>query len=79
MMRCLPGMYDIKLIDAYTKCVFNQHDADRALGRRGTKPEASYCLERVVDEGPRHRIDPIRLVWQFDLARHARTPIGTNL
>ena len=34
MMRCLPGMYDIKLIDAQTKCVFTNTIADRALSRR---------------------------------------------
>ena len=61
MMRCLPGMYDIKLIDAQTKCVFT-NTTPTAPYRGAGRPEASYCLERVVDEAARVTgIDPIRL------------------
>ncbi len=34
MTRCLPGMYDIKLIDMQRALRVHQHDADRALSRR---------------------------------------------
>ena len=61
MMRCLPGMYDIKLIDAQTKCVFT-NTTPTAPYRGAGRPEASYCIERVVDEAARVTgIDPIRL------------------
>ena len=61
MMRCLPGMYDIKLIDAQAKCVFT-HTTPTAPYRGAGRPEASYCLERVVDEAARVTgIDPVRL------------------
>src|SRR4029079_6821772 len=61
MMRCLPGMYDIKLIDAQPKCVFT-NTTPTAPYRGAGRPEASYCLERVVDEAARVTgIDPVRL------------------
>ena len=61
MTRCLPGMYDIKLIDVQTKCVFT-HTTPTAPYRGAGRPEASYCLERVVDEAARVTgIDPVRL------------------
>jgi carbon-monoxide dehydrogenase large subunit len=61
MMRCLPGMYDIRLIDAQTKCVFT-HTTPTAPYRGAGRPEASYCIERVVDEAARITgIDPIKL------------------
>ena len=61
MMRCLPGMYDIRLIDAQTKCVFT-HTTPTAPYRGAGRPEASYCIERVVDEAARITgIDPVKL------------------
>jgi carbon-monoxide dehydrogenase large subunit len=61
MTRCLPGMYDIKLIDVQAKCVFT-HTTTTAPYRGAGRPEASYCLERVVDEAARvSGIDPIKL------------------
>ena len=60
MTRCLPGMYDIKLMDVQCKCVFT-HTTPTAPYRGAGRPEASYCLERVVDEAARvsrHRSDP---------------------
>ena len=47
--RCLPGMYDIKYIDVATKCVFT-NTIPTAPYRGAGRPEASYVLERVVDE-----------------------------
>src|SRR3569833_4436008 len=61
MLRCLPGMYDIKLIDAQTKCVFT-NTTPTAPYRGAGRPEASYCIERVVDEAARVTgTDPVRL------------------
>ena len=57
MTRCLPGMYDIKLLDVQCKCVFT-NTTPTAPYRGAGRPEASYCLERVVDEAAtdqRHR------------------------
>ncbi len=59
--RCLPGMYDIKLIDMSTKCAFT-NTLPTAPYRGAGRPEASYVLERVVDEAARVTgIDPIKL------------------
>jgi aerobic carbon-monoxide dehydrogenase large subunit len=81
MMRCLPGMYDIKLIDAQTKCVFT-HTTTTAPYRGAGRPEASYCLERVVDEAARVTgIDPIRLRRRNLISPKAmpyKTSIGTT-
>jgi carbon-monoxide dehydrogenase large subunit len=59
--RCLPGMYDIKHIDVATKCAFT-NTIPTAPYRGAGRPEASYAIERVVDEAARVTgIDPIRL------------------
>lgn len=59
--RCLPGMYDIRHIDVGTKCVFT-NTLPTAPYRGAGRPEASYALERVVDEAARvSGIDPIAL------------------
>ncbi len=61
MVRCLPGMYDIRKIDAQAKCVFT-NTITTAPYRGAGRPEASYCLERVVDEAARITgIDPVKL------------------
>jgi len=61
MARCLPGMYDIPHIDMATRCVFT-NTTPTAPYRGAGRPEASYCLERVVDEAARITgIDPIAL------------------
>ena len=79
MMRCLPGMYDIKLIDAQPLRV-HQHDADRALSRR--RPAGGeLCLERVVDEAARVTgIDPVAAPAQPDRAKAMpyKTAVGTT-
>ena len=81
MMRCLPGMYDIKLIDAQTKCVFT-NTTPTAPYRGAGRPEASYCIERVVDEAARITgIDPIRLRRKNLIPRKAmpyKTAVGTT-
>jgi carbon-monoxide dehydrogenase large subunit len=80
-MRCLPGMYDIKLIDAQSKCIFT-HTTPTAPYRGAGRPEASYCLERVVDEAARVTgIDPVRLRKRNLISRKAmpyKTAIGTT-
>ena len=81
MMRCLPGMYDIKLIDAQAKCVFTQHDADRALSRR--RPPGGELLPRARGRRGRarhrHRSDPAAQA-QPDPAKAMpyKTAIGTT-
>ena len=81
MMRCLPGMYDIKLIDAQTKCVFT-NTTPTAPYRGAGRPEASYCIERVVDEAARVTgIDPIRLRRKNLIPKKAmpyKTAVGTT-
>ena len=71
MMRCLPGMYDIKLVDAQTRCVFT-NTVVTAPYRGAGRPEASYCIERVVDEAARITgIDPVRLRKRNLISRKA--------
>jgi carbon-monoxide dehydrogenase large subunit len=81
MTRCLPGMYDIKLIDVQSKCVFT-HATPTAPYRGAGRPEASYCLERVVEEAARVTgIDPIRLRKRNLISKKAmpyKTAIGTT-
>ncbi len=81
MTRCLPGMYDIKLLDVQSKCVFT-HTTPTAPYRGAGRPEASYCLERVVDEAARITgIDPIRLRKRNLISPKAipyKTAIGTT-
>ena len=81
MTRCLPGMYDIKLMDVQSKCVFT-HTTPTAPYRGAGRPEASYCLERVVDEAARVTgIDPIRLRRKNLISKKAmpyKTSIGTT-
>ena len=81
MTRCLPGMYDIQLLDVQAKCVFT-HTTPTAPYRGAGRPEASYCLERVVDEAARvSGIDPIKLRKRNLISRKAipyKTSIGTT-
>jgi carbon-monoxide dehydrogenase large subunit len=81
MTRCLPGMYDIKLLDVQCKCVFT-NTTPTAPYRGAGRPEASYCLERVVDEAARVTgIDPIRLRKKNLISKKAmpyKTSIGTT-
>jgi aerobic carbon-monoxide dehydrogenase large subunit len=81
MTRCLPGMYDIKLLDIQSKCVFT-NTTPTAPYRGAGRPEASYCLERVVDEAARVTgIDPVRLRKRNLIPKRAmpyKTAIGTT-
>ena len=81
MMRCLPGMYDIKLVDAQSKCVFT-NTTPTAPYRGAGRPEASYCIERVVDEAARITgIDPIKLRRRNLIPAKAmpyKTAVGTT-
>jgi aerobic carbon-monoxide dehydrogenase large subunit len=79
--RCLPGMYDIKLIDISSKCVFT-NTLPTAPYRGAGRPEASYILERVVDEAARITgIDPVRLRRRNLIKKSAmpyKTAVGTT-
>jgi carbon-monoxide dehydrogenase large subunit len=81
MVRCLPCMYDIKLIDAQAKCVFTNTNTT-APYRGAGRPEASYCVERVVDEAARVTgMDPIRLRKRNLISPKAmpyKTAVGTT-
>jgi carbon-monoxide dehydrogenase large subunit len=79
--RCLPGMYDIKHIDVAVKCVFT-NTLPTAPYRGAGRPEASYALERVVDEAARITgIDPVKLRRRNLIKNSAmpyKTPVGTT-
>ena len=79
--RCLPGMYDIKHIDIGAKCAFT-NTLPTAPYRGAGRPEASYALERVVDEAARvSGIDPIKLRRRNLIKKSAmpyKTPVGTT-
>jgi carbon-monoxide dehydrogenase large subunit len=79
--RCLPGMYDIKHMDVSGKCVFT-NTIPTAPYRGAGRPEASYVLERVVDEAARITgIDPIKLRRRNLIKKSAmpyKTAVGTT-
>ncbi|MGA2893176.1 MAG: xanthine dehydrogenase family protein molybdopterin-binding subunit [Xanthobacteraceae bacterium] len=79
--RCLPGMYDIKNIDVATICAFT-NTIPTAPYRGAGRPEASYAIERVVDEAARVTgIDPIKLRRRNLIKKSAmpyKTAVGTT-
>jgi aerobic carbon-monoxide dehydrogenase large subunit len=79
--RCLPGMYDIRHIDIGVKCAFT-NTLPTAPYRGAGRPEASYALERVVDEAARvSGIDPIKLRRRNLIKKSQmpyKTPVGTT-
>ena len=79
--RCLPGMYDIRHIDMATTCAFT-NTIPTAPYRGAGRPEASYVLERVVDEAARITgIDPIKLRRRNLIKKSAmpyKTAVGTT-
>ncbi len=79
--RCLPGMYDIRHIDISAKCAFT-NTLPTAPYRGAGRPEASYALERVVDEAARvSGIDPIKLRRRNLIKKSQmpyKTPVGTT-
>ena len=79
--RCLPGMYDIRHIDVATRCAFT-NTIPTAPYRGAGRPEASYVIERVVDEAARVTgIDPIKLRRRNLIKAKAmpyKTAVGTT-
>jgi carbon-monoxide dehydrogenase large subunit len=79
--RCLPGMYDIKHMDVSAKCAFT-NTIPTAPYRGAGRPEASYILERVVDEAARVTgIDPAKLRRRNLIKKSAmpyKTAVGTT-
>jgi carbon-monoxide dehydrogenase large subunit len=74
--RCLPGMYDIPLIDLSVRCAFT-NTVLTAPYRGAGRPEANYALERVVEEAARITgIDPVKL-RRRNLIRAAAMPYKT--
>jgi aerobic carbon-monoxide dehydrogenase large subunit len=82
LARCLPGMYDIKLIDINTRCVFT-NTTTTAPYRGAGRPEANYILERVIDEAARVTgIDPVELRRRNLIKSKAmpyKTAVGTTI
>src|SRR5499426_3499675 len=82
LARCLPGMYDIKLIDIGTRCVFT-NTTTTAPYRGAGRPEANYILERVIDEAARVTgIDPVKLRRRNLIKPKAmpyKTAVGTTI
>jgi carbon-monoxide dehydrogenase large subunit len=82
LTRCLPGMYDIPLIDIGVRCVFT-NTTTTAPYRGAGRPEANYMLERVVDEAARVTgIDPVRLRRRNFIKPKAmpyKTAVGTTI
>ena len=74
--RCLPGMYDIALIDLSVRCAFT-NTVLTAPYRGAGRPEANYVLERLVEEAARVAgIDPVKL-RRRNLIRPAAMPYKT--
>jgi carbon-monoxide dehydrogenase large subunit len=82
LTRCLPGMYDIRLVDIGVRCVFT-NTTPTAPYRGAGRPEANFMLERVIDEAARVTgIDPIRLRRRNFVRPSAmpyKTPVGTTI
>ncbi len=82
LTRCLPGMYDIPLIDIGTRCVFTNTTAT-APYRGAGRPEANFILERVIDEAARVTgIDPVKLRRRNLIKPKAmpyKTAVGTTI
>jgi carbon-monoxide dehydrogenase large subunit len=82
LTRCLPGMYDIPLIDMGTRCVFT-NTTTTAPYRGAGRPEANFILERVIDEAARVTgIDPVKLRRRNLIKPSAmpyKTAVGTTI
>ena len=79
--RCLPGMYDIPDIGLHFRCVFT-NTVPTGPYRGAGRPEANYCLERLVDAAARvSGIDRLELRRRNLIPRERmpyRTPVGTT-
>ena len=82
LTRCLPGMYDIPLIDIGVRCVFT-NTTTTAPYRGAGRPEANFILERVIDEAARVTgIDPVKLRRRNLIKPSAmpyKTAVGTTI
>jgi carbon-monoxide dehydrogenase large subunit len=82
LTRCLPGMYDIPVIDIAARCVFT-NTTTTAPYRGAGRPEANFILERVIDEAARMTgIDPIKLRRRNLIKSSAmpyKTAVGTTI
>jgi carbon-monoxide dehydrogenase large subunit len=82
LTRCLPGMYDIPLIDIQARCVFT-NTTTTAPYRGAGRPEANFMLERVIDEASRVTgIDPVKLRRRNLIKPKAmpyKTAVGTTI
>ncbi|MBV9862329.1 MAG: xanthine dehydrogenase family protein molybdopterin-binding subunit [Alphaproteobacteria bacterium] len=80
-VRCLPCMYDIPKVSAQIRCVFT-HTVPTGPYRGAGRPEANYCVERLVDEAARQSgIDRLELRRRNLIRPHQmpyRTPVGTT-
>ena len=79
--RCLPCMYDIPLIGLRIRCIFT-NTVPTGPYRGAGRPEANYCLERLVDAAAR-----ASGIARLELRRHNlirpeqmpyKTPVGTS-
>jgi carbon-monoxide dehydrogenase large subunit len=71
--RCLPGVYDIPKIGLRIRCVFT-NTVPTGPYRGAGRPEANYCLERLIDAAARETgIDPVEL-RRRNLITPARLP-----
>jgi aerobic carbon-monoxide dehydrogenase large subunit len=74
--RCLPCMYDIEKIGLRIRCLFT-NTVPTGPYRGAGRPEANYCLERLVDEAARvSGIDRIEL-RRRNLIAPSRMPYNT--
>ena len=82
LTRCLPGMYDIRLIDMGSRCVFT-NTTPTAPYRGAGRPEANFILERAIDEAARVTgIDPVKLRRRNLIKPKAmpyKTAVGTTI
>src|SRR5215469_9611686 len=74
--RCLPCMYDIPAVGLRIRCLFT-NTVPTGPYRGAGRPEANYCLERLVDEAARITgIDRIE-IRRRNLIAPARMPYKT--
>ena len=79
--RCLPGMYDIPRIGLRIRCLFT-NTVPTGPYRGAGRPEANYCLERLIDAAAKSTgIDRLVLRRRNLIAPGRmpyKTPVGTT-
>jgi carbon-monoxide dehydrogenase large subunit len=79
--RCLPGMYHIPRLAVRIRCLFT-NTVPTGPYRGAGRPEANYCLERLVDEAARvtgiDRIELRRRNLITPAMMPYKTPVGTT-